>query len=529
MHPQDDNPRGHVIAFTLTLANHSLIAYASPLHCLTTGHAKAACALFTKLVRLRRVHATILIPLPFFDKMLAELASQFLSGLEDDLRSLIRVVGLECAPLPFDIRLLKANFIKSYETLLASSPIAAHPGSDVVYDGVEAPQLAILDLYLYDTLLEIRALSGKAVPVYALQSASIAAALFRFGPKHLGGDGDILGKLNAITHTDEKAIDEEAERIYRRVSGQLVNIPGIPPMYDYEHSAQRPILNRTIAFISAPAHRFLNECDGAVMNSTPLLEAPAIEAFKQWFGDRPVICPAPLDFPVIEKEEDCRSSETLAVLSFLDAALEKHGTNSVVYFSLGSTWWTTEPEKVWAALDVLIELGIPFLFSYASSFASVPDNIKGRIESSGLGYSSKWLPQTDILSHKACGWFISHCGHNSVMESLSEGVPLIGWPFDVDQPTNAANISSVHDMGYELFEVRSGNGLRPIHRLGDRTPQGTVEAVRCELMDILTKAMGEDGRAKRANAQRFRSALAKSWEPDGICWQEIKKISDVLS
>ncbi|KAI5120745.1 hypothetical protein M0805_007819 [Coniferiporia weirii] len=512
---QSDIPQGHVVAITLQ----------------AWGHAKAACALFTKIVRYRRVYATILTPLPLFDKMTAELAGQFIPGVEDDLRSLIRVVGLESAPLPFDQTLLKVNIIEAYKTLLASGPVVARPDGDVIYDGVKPPQLVILDFFLYDTMNEIRALSEKAIPIYALQSASAAAALFLFGPERFGGNGDLLKKLEAITYKDEKAINEEAERIYRRINGELLTIPGLPPMYDHEHSAQRFVIDAPIAFLSATVYRFLNECDGAVLNSTPLLEGPAIDAFKQWFGDRPIICPAPHDFPIIKGKKNSTdgSSETLAVLSFLDAALEKHGANSVVYFSFGSTWWTTEPEKVWAALNVLIELKVPFLFSLASPFAIMPDDIKNKIESSGIGYTSKWLPQTEILSHRACGWFITHCGHNSVMESLSEGVPLICWPFDVDQPTNAANISYVHNVGYELFEIRSGHGLLPIHRLGGRTPEGTVEAARLEFKDVLTKAMSEDGKVKRANAQRFRDALTKSWEPDGVCWQEVKKIADILS
>ncbi|KAI5120747.1 hypothetical protein M0805_007821 [Coniferiporia weirii] len=512
---ESDTPQGHIIAFTLQ----------------SWGHAKPACGLFTKLVRLRRVYATILIPLPLFSKTTAELDGQFIPGIEDDLRSLIRVVGLECAPLPFDLTLLKVSFVEAYKTLLASGPVTAHPGSDIIYDGVKPPQLVILDFFLYDAMNEIRALSGKSVPIYALQSASAAAALFLSGPEQFGGNGDVVKKLEAITCEDEKAKEAEAFRIFFRTNGELIAIPGIPPMYDHEHYAQDFIMDKSIALLSAPAYRFLNECDGAVMNTTPLLEGPAIEAFKQWFGDRPIICPGPLDFSVIKREKNVvnSSSETLAVLTFLNSALEKHGANSVVYFSFGTTWWTTEPEKVWTALDVLIELNIPFLFSHASPFAIMPDDVKSKIESSGIGYSSKWLPQTEILSHRACGWFISHCGHNSVMESLSEGVPMICWPFFADQPTNAANISFVQNIGYELFEIRSGDGLRPIHRLGDRTLEGTVEAVKRELKDVLTKAMGEDGKIKRANAQKLRNALARDWEHDGPCWQEVKRIADVLS
>lgn len=105
----------------------------------------------------------------------------------------------------------------------------------------------------------------------------------------------------------------------------------------------------------------------------------------------------------------------------------------------------------------------------------------------------------------------------------------ICWPFDIDQPVNAALISDVHNAGYELFEIRSLHGLKPIHRLGGRKPEGTLDALRVELKDVLAKAMGEDGKVKRANAQKIRDEFAKSWKPDGYSWTEIQRIVDVAS
>lgn len=54
------------------------------------GHAKSACALVTKIVRLGRVHATILTPESFYDRIKTEVARNFVPGKEDDLRDLIR-------------------------------------------------------------------------------------------------------------------------------------------------------------------------------------------------------------------------------------------------------------------------------------------------------------------------------------------------------------------------------------------------------------------------------------------------------
>ncbi|KAK4431107.1 Beta-D-glucosyl crocetin beta-1,6-glucosyltransferase [Sesamum alatum] len=49
----------------------------------------------------------------------------------------------------------------------------------------------------------------------------------------------------------------------------------------------------------------------------------------------------------------------------------------------------------------------------------------------------KWAPQAKILGHSSVGGFVSHCGWNSLMESIQFGVPIIAMPMQFDQPVNA--------------------------------------------------------------------------------------------
>jgi len=48
-----------------------------------------------------------------------------------------------------------------------------------------------------------------------------------------------------------------------------------------------------------------------------------------------------------------------------------------------------------------------------------------------------WAPQLEILAHGATAAFMSHCGWNSTMESLSHGKPILAWPMHCDQPWDA--------------------------------------------------------------------------------------------
>jgi hydroquinone glucosyltransferase len=56
----------------------------------------------------------------------------------------------------------------------------------------------------------------------------------------------------------------------------------------------------------------------------------------------------------------------------------------------------------------------------------------------GLVMASTWAPQTAILEHASVGCFVTHCGWNSVLESVVNGVPMVAWPLYAEQNMNAA-------------------------------------------------------------------------------------------
>ncbi|EJC97776.1 UDP-Glycosyltransferase/glycogen phosphorylase [Fomitiporia mediterranea MF3/22] len=487
------------------------------------GHAKSSCALLSTLVRYRPVLGTIIIASFLTEKIERELDAQFLPEVEDDLRRLIRVVGVEIGPNLFDTTMYNANFMKEYEKLLNGKHAETESGYAV--DTVEPgpPQLVILDFFLYSTLKSIRVV--HSVPIYALQSGLASAMLFKFGPE--GAHTHLAEEIEAIPYTDEDAIAEEADRLNQRSTGRVIKVPGLPPMYDHERTTQFATLPKGVGFIESVAHKFLQECDGAIMNTNRIYEAAGIKAFEDWFTGRPVISTGPFESPLIPRHE-VEQNSNLEAMAFLDSALQKYGPNSVVYMSFGSAFWPSEVEKTRAIIDLMIKERVPFIFAHASPFSAMPEDMTEKIKASGFGYSSNWVPQRAILDHKACGWFITHCGHNSIFEALSAGVPLICWPFAADQPLAAAMIVEEHNVGYELFEVRTGDGLLPIHRLGDKVPEGTVDSVKREFSETLQKMRGQDGAEKRANTQKFRDEFAKLWAPGGENWDAIKRVADII-
>ena len=63
-----------------------------------------------------------------------------------------------------------------------------------------------------------------------------------------------------------------------------------------------------------------------------------------------------------------------------------------------------------------------------------------------------------ILAHESTGAFLSHCGWNSVLESLWHGVPVVGWPLIGDQLFDSRLLVEL-GVGVEVASGRCFGGL----------------------------------------------------------------------
>ena len=75
------------------------------------------------------------------------------------------------------------------------------------------------------------------------------------------------------------------------------------------------------------------ECDGVILGSNQSYEGPAINLWKRWFDGRPVVSLGPL-MPIDGTLSDRESASSHEVSTFLDDALKKFGSQSIVYVSL---------------------------------------------------------------------------------------------------------------------------------------------------------------------------------------------------
>lgn len=65
----------------------------------------------------------------------------------------------------------------------------------------------------------------------------------------------------------------------------------------------------------------------------------------------------------------------------------------------------------------------------------MPEGFLKRTEKKGKVVG--WVPQLKVLSHEAIRVFVSHCGWNSILESIWYGVPIATWPLHSEQQVNA--------------------------------------------------------------------------------------------
>ncbi|KAK2992584.1 hypothetical protein RJ640_009194 [Escallonia rubra] len=128
--------------------------------------------------------------------------------------------------------------------------------------------------------------------------------------------------------------------------------------------------------------------------------------------------------------------------------LDKREALSVAYLSFGTILIPPPPELL-ALAEALEEKGVSFLWSLRDP--TQHSLLEGFLErTSPLGKIVPWTPQIEVLKHPSVGVFVTHCGWNSVVESIAGGVPMICRPYFGDQKLNRRLIKDVWQIGVSV-------------------------------------------------------------------------------
>ncbi|XP_062083350.1 UDP-glucose iridoid glucosyltransferase-like [Humulus lupulus] len=202
-----------------------------------------------------------------------------------------------------------------------------------------------------------------------------------------------------------------------------------------------------------------------IWNTMKCLEELTLEQMQQR-SEVPIFPIGPLHMIVPFNISSSLITEDRTCISWLD----KQPHKSVIYVSSsGSIAALTEKEVAEIAWG-LANSNQPFLWVVRPGSIRGSDWIellpKGFQDSVGdKGFIVRWAPQREVLAHPAVGGFWSHCGWNSTLESIGEGVPMICKPCFGDQRVNARYASYVWKIGLELEELERGEIERAVRRL----------------------------------------------------------------
>lgn len=117
-------------------------------------------------------------------------------------------------------------------------------------------------------------------------------------------------------------------------------------------------------------------------------------------------------------------------------------------------------------------------------------------ESHGRGIVVQWCCQIEVLSHPSIGGFLTHCGWNSILESIWCAVPLLCFPLLTDQFTNRKLV---------VQDWRIGVGIGELNTVGRKEVSKKIDS----LMG------GEIGDQARKEIKKVRKALESALAPNG--------------
>nr|WEA84863.1 UDP-glycosyltranserase [Gynostemma pentaphyllum] len=309
---------------------------------------------------------------------------------------------------------------------------------------------------------------------------------------------------------------------------QTVNFPGfvnpipgnnIPTILHDKDSA---------AFFYDIARKFRSQIDGILINTFSELESHVMDEISSGFTSKlPSLYAVG---PVLNNVAGSGGAHGGAdILKWLD----DQPPSSVLFLCFGSMG-SFDEDQVKEIAFALERSGVRFLwslrrptpeglFEVPSEYVDMKDVLPNGFldRTAGIGKVIGWAPQLEVLAHPATGGFISHCGWNSILESVWHGVPVATWPMYAEQKFNAFEMVVELGLAVEITlnyekDIRTGkarivseeeieNGIRKLMKEGDHDIRKKVKAKSEESR----KSLAEGGSSFTSLGRFIDDVLAK--------------------
>lgn len=212
--------------------------------------------------------------------------------------------------------------------------------------------------------------------------------------------------------------------------------------------------------------------------------------------------------PAVQSKEDREISD------WLDSRLAMDRPVLYVAFGSQAELSRAQLEEIAVGLD---NSGVDFLWVVRSKWLNPDDRFNDRFGDRGSVVEG-FINQLGVLSHKSVKGFFTHCGWNSVLESITMGVPILAFPMAAEQKLNAKFVVDVIHMGLRVWPKedagKESDGL---------VVSGDVQALARELI------FGEEGRRAAARASELSVSSRKTMEVGGSSYENLAKMVQEVS
>ncbi|TKW36439.1 hypothetical protein SEVIR_2G440200v4 [Setaria viridis] len=238
------------------------------------------------------------------------------------------------------------------------------------------------------------------------------------------------------------------------------------------------------------------------------IERKYMDYLSELLGGKEIIPCGPL---LVDSGGGGGAAESDRVMRWLDG----QEPGSVVLASFGSEYFMSEHQIAQMARGLEMS-GERFLWvvRFPESAGGGEEDHGGAARALPRGFAPSrglvvegWAPQRRILSHGACGAFLTHCGWSSLLESLAAGVPVVALPLHIDQPLGA-NLAAELGAAARVRQERFG--------------EFRGEDVACAVRGVLR---GEEGKALRRRAGELREVVARNDADDAQVGELVRRMA----